>query len=91
MHQASHGVATEIHECSWSSQQQLLTSYIAEAYSGPALPLVEVDRMKPGEVIQALEADIVAITGVILAGIPQTKYEFHLLEAYGNTVSGHYG
>jgi hypothetical protein len=29
----------------------------------------EVDRMKPGEVVQALEANVVAIAGVTLAGV----------------------
>jgi hypothetical protein len=33
--------------------------------------------MKPGEVIQTPEASIMAIMGIILAGIPQTNYEFH--------------
>jgi hypothetical protein len=33
--------------------------------------------MKPGEVIQAQEANIVAIVGISLAGIAQTNYEFH--------------
>jgi hypothetical protein len=69
MHQASHGVATEIHECPRLGQQQFLTLYFSEAYSSPALSVVEADGMKPGEVIQALEADIVAIMGISLAGI----------------------
>jgi len=33
--------------------------------------------MQPGEVIQAQEANIMAITGINLAGIAQTNYEFH--------------
>jgi hypothetical protein len=33
--------------------------------------------MKPGKVIQALEAHIMAITGISLAGIAQTSYELH--------------
>jgi hypothetical protein len=33
--------------------------------------------MKPGEVIQALEANIVAIMGISLAGVAQANYEFH--------------
>lgn len=47
--------------------------------------------MKPGEVVQALEADIVTVTGISLAGITQTNYEFHQLGIYGNSVSGYYG
>jgi hypothetical protein len=39
--------------------------------------------MKPGEVIQALEANIVAITVISLAGIAQTNYEFHSLRFVG--------
>ena len=77
MHQASHGVATEIHKCPRLSQQQLLASYFANAYSSPALPVVKADRMKPGKVVQTPETSIVAIMGVSLAGIPQTNYEFH--------------
>jgi len=77
MHQASHGVATEIHECHWLGQQQLPASYFGSAYSSPALPMVKVNRMKPGEVIQAPEANVMAIMGISLAGVPQTNYEFH--------------
>ncbi len=77
MHQASHGFATEIHECPGLGQQQLLAPYFANACSSPALPVVKADRMKPGEVIQALEASIMAVMGISLAGIPQTNYEFH--------------
>jgi hypothetical protein len=39
--------------------------------------MVKGDGMKPGEVIQAQEADIVTITGIRLAGITQTNYDFH--------------
>jgi len=35
-----------------------------------ALSVVEVDVMKPGEVVQALEANVVAIAGISLAGVP---------------------
>jgi len=77
MRQASHGVATEIHECHWLGQQQLPASYFSNAYSSPALPVVKANRMKPGEVIQAPEASIVAIMSISLTGIPQTNYEFH--------------
>jgi len=77
MHQASHGVAAEVHKCPWFSQQQLLTSYFANAYSSPALPVVKANGMKPGKVIQAPEASIVAIMGISLTGISQTNYEFH--------------
>jgi hypothetical protein len=77
MRQASHGVATEIHKHPGLGQQQLLATYFAGAYSGPALPVVEVDGVKPGKVIQAPEADVVAITGISLAWVPQTNYEFH--------------
>jgi hypothetical protein len=76
-HQASYGFAAEIHKCPWLGQQQLSASYFADTYSSPALPVVKANRMKPGEVIQALEANIVAIMGISLAGIPQTNYEFH--------------
>jgi hypothetical protein len=75
--QASHGVATEIHECPGLGQQQLLSPYFANSYSSPALPMVKANRVKPGEVIQAPEANIVAIMGISLTGIPQTNYEFH--------------
>jgi len=77
MHQASYGFAAEIHKCSWLSQEQLLAPCLADACSGLALPVVEGDGMKSGEVIQAQEADIVTVTGISLAGIPQTNYEFH--------------
>jgi hypothetical protein len=77
MHQAGYGFATEIHKRPGLSQQQLLAPYFANAYSSPALPAVKANRMKLGEVIQAQEANIVAITGISLAGIPQTNYEFH--------------
>jgi len=76
-HQASHGFATEIHKCPWLGQQHFLTSYFANAYFSPALPMVKANRVKPGEVIQAPEASIVAIVGISLAGIAQTNYEFH--------------
>jgi hypothetical protein len=75
--QASYGFATEIHKCPGLSQQQLLASYFASAYSSLALPVVKANRMKPGEVIQTPEADIVAIVGISLAGISQTNYEVH--------------
>jgi len=75
--QASHGFATEIHKCPRLGQQQFLAPYFANAYSSPALPVVKVNRVKPGEVIQTPEANIVAIMGISLAGIPQTNYEFH--------------
>lgn len=77
VHQASYGLATEIHERAGLGQQQLLTSYFSKAYPSLALPVVKADRMKPGEVIQAQEAHIMAITGISLAGITQTSYEFH--------------
>ena len=91
MHQASHGVAAEIHECPWPGQQQFLALYFANAYSGPALPAIEVDRVKSGEVIQALEADIVAIMGISLTGIPEANYEFHSPGVCANSVTRHYG
>jgi hypothetical protein len=74
MHQASHGVSTEIHKCPRLGQQQLVAPYFANTYSSPALPVVKANRMKPGEVIQALEASIVAIMGISLAGVPRTNY-----------------
>jgi len=77
MHQASNGVATEIHKRPGPGQQQLLTGHLAYAYSSLALSSVKADGMKPGEVIQAMKANIMAIVGVSLTGIPQTNYEFH--------------
>jgi len=68
-HQASHRVAAEIHKCPWLGQQQFLTPYFTNAYSSPALPVVEANRAKPGEVIQAPEANIVAVMGISLAWI----------------------
>jgi len=77
MHQTSHGLAAEIDECLWLDQQQLLAAYLAGAYFCVALPSVKADRMKPGEVIQAPETDIVAVLSISLAGIAQTNYELH--------------
>jgi hypothetical protein len=77
VHQAGQRFAAQIHKCAWPGQQQLLAPYFADAYSGLALPSVKVNRMKPGEVIQALEANIVAVTGITFAGIPQTNYDLH--------------
>jgi hypothetical protein len=92
MHQASHGVATEIHKRPGLSQQQFFASYFANAYSSLALPVVKADGMKPGEVIQAPEANIMAIVGISLTRVPQTNYEFHRLRVYVNSVtSGYYG
>ena len=34
-----------------------------------------------------VEADIVAIMGISLTGVPQTNYEFHRLRVYGNSVT----
>jgi len=76
-YQASQRVAAEIHKCPWLGQQQLLALYFANTYFSPALPVVEANRMKPGEVIKAPEASIVAIMSISLAGVPQTDYEFH--------------
>ena len=69
MHQTSHGFAAEIHKRPRLGQQQFLAPYFCKAYFSPALPSVKADRMKPGEVIQALEANIVAIMGISLARI----------------------
>ena len=91
MHQASYGLATEIHKCARPGQQQLLAPYFANAYFGVALPVVKADRMKPGVVTQALEANIVAITAISLAGVTQTNYEFHPFRVYGNSVTRYYG
>ena len=77
LHEASYGFAAEIHKSPGLGQQQLLILYFGNTYSSPALPSVEANRMKPGEVIQAQEANIVAVTGISLAGIAQTNYEFH--------------
>ena len=76
-HQASQGFAAQIHKCARPGQEQLLISYLADAYSGLALSVVKADRMKPGEVIQALEANIMTIASIGLAGIAQTNYEVH--------------
>jgi len=83
-HQASHGFAAEIHKRAGPGQQQLLTACFADAYSSLALSAVKVDRMQPGEVVQAMEADIVAIAGISLAGVPQTNYELHSVRVYRN-------
>jgi hypothetical protein len=77
VHQAGQGFAAQIHKCARPGQQQLLAPYFADAYSGLALSSVKGDRMKPGEVIQALEANIVAIAGISFAGIPQPDNELH--------------
>ncbi len=69
MHQASYGFAAEIHKCAGFSQQQLFAPYFANAYSSPASPVVKGDGMKPGEVIQALEASVVTIVGITLTGV----------------------
>ena len=69
MYQANYRFATEIHKHPGLGQQQFPASYFASAYSSPALPVVEANRMKPGEVIQAPEASIVAIMGISLTGI----------------------
>jgi len=69
MHEAGYGLAAEIHKRPWLGQQQLLALHFAEAHSSPALPVVKADRMKPGEVIQATETSIMAITGISLTGI----------------------
>ena len=76
-HQASHGFAAEIHKRPRPSQQQFLTSHLRDAYSSLALSSVKVDRMKPGVVIEALEANIVAVMGIVLAGVSQTNDKFH--------------
>jgi hypothetical protein len=68
-HQASHGSAAEIHKYPGLGQQQLLAPYFAKAYSSPALPVVKANRMKPGEVIQATKANIMAILNINLAWI----------------------
>ena len=91
MDQASYSLATEIHERAGFGQQQLLAPYFADAYSGLALSSVKADGVKPGEVIQALEANIVAVMGISLAGISQTNYEFHWLRVYGDLIFGYYG
>jgi hypothetical protein len=68
-HQTRHRFAAEIHKCPRLGQQQLPAPYFADAYSSPALPSVKANRVKPGEVIQTPEADIMAIMGISLAGI----------------------
>jgi len=69
VHQTSYGFATEIYKCPWLGQQQLLAPYFANAYSSPALPVVKANRVKPGKVIQAPEASIVAIMSISPAWI----------------------
>jgi hypothetical protein len=69
MHQASHRFATEIHKRPGLSQQQVLALYFADTYSSPALPVVKWNRVKPGKVIQAPEANVMAIMDISLAGI----------------------
>lgn len=70
MHQARYGFAAEVHKCPWPGQQQLLAADLADANSGMALSVPEADRMKLGEVIQALEANVMAIARIRLAGVP---------------------
>jgi hypothetical protein len=77
MHQTGYRFAAEIHKRAWPGQQQLLAAHFADAYSCLALPVVEVDRMKPGEVIQALEANVVAITDISLTRGPQPDNKLH--------------
>jgi len=77
MHQASYGLAAEIHKRPWLGQQHFLTLCFSESYPGPALPVVEANRMKPGEVIQTPEASIMTIMGISFTGVAQTNYEFH--------------
>ena len=69
MHQANHRVAAEIYKCPGLGQQQLFAPYFADAYSSPALPMVKANGMKPGEIIQASEASIMAIMGISLTWI----------------------
>lgn len=64
LHQTNHRVATEIHERPGLGQHQFLAAYFANANPGAAFPVVETNRMKPGEVIQTSEASVVAITGI---------------------------
>jgi len=77
MHETSYRFAAEIHKCPGLGQQQLLTPYFSKDYFSPALPVVKANGMKPGEVIQAPEASIVAIVSISLTGISQTNYELH--------------
>ena len=69
MHQTNYGSTTEIHKRPRLGQQQLLTSYSSDAYAGPALLVVKSNRMEPGKVIQAPEANIMAIVCVNSAGV----------------------
>jgi hypothetical protein len=69
MHQTNYGSTTEIHKRPRLGQQQLLISYSSDAYSGPALSVVKSNRMEPGKVIQAPEANIMAIVRINSAGI----------------------
>ena len=56
--------------CHGDQVEILLPAHFTDAHSGVALSVPEADRMKPGEVVQALEANIVAVVGVRLTGIP---------------------
>ncbi len=69
MHQTNYGSTAEIHKRPRLGQQQLLTSYFSDAYSGPALSVVKSNRMESGKVIQAPEANIMAIVRINSAGI----------------------
>ena len=64
VHQARYRFATEIYKCHGLGQQQFLTPYFSKAYSSPALSVVKANRVKPGEVIQAPEASIMAIMSI---------------------------
>ena len=68
--QAGYRLAAQVHERTWPGQQQLLTARLADANLGMAMSVPEADRMKLGEVIQAMEANVVAIAGIALTGVP---------------------
>jgi hypothetical protein len=77
MYQAGHRLAAQVDKRARPGEHDLLAFYFSKTYSGPALSAVKPDRMESGEMIEALEANIVAITGVRLARIPEADYEFH--------------
>jgi hypothetical protein len=79
MHQASDGLAAEIHKRPRLSQHHLLAPYFADAYFSLALSSVKADRMNPGEVIQTTEADIMAIMGISLTGVTQPDNKLHMI------------
>jgi hypothetical protein len=86
VHKASHGFAAEIHERARLGEQQLLTRYLADAYSGLALPSPKPNGMNFGEVMQATESNIVPIMSISLTRVPQPDNDLHTVHTLQGTV-----